>query len=32
MPITDGVYRILFEGGQAKDVLMELMSRSAKDE
>lgn len=32
MPITSSVYRVLFEGSNAKEELLELMSRSPKEE
>lgn len=32
MPITRSIYKILFEGGDAKEELMLLMSREAKEE
>ncbi|MBM7552454.1 NAD(P)H-dependent glycerol-3-phosphate dehydrogenase [Thalassobacillus pellis] len=32
MPITDGIYRILFEGAKPKDVVDELMTRGRRHE
>ncbi|MGL5972978.1 MAG: NAD(P)H-dependent glycerol-3-phosphate dehydrogenase [Oscillospiraceae bacterium] len=32
MPITDGMYKVLFEGNSAKGILSELMSRPQKSE